>query len=165
MTYDQWCDKFKPVQNHIDENASFGGEMFETFGEEVAHVRKVLDIDEGRVWTLSDCDGSLWVSAGYSFVNRVGYFITEVPTDDPDLCVLVHGRAFFTLPAHWASALINGDESGLTDEECTEIAGWLESHPELGECISCDDDPEFRTKNDAGTLACDCLTFEFEREG
>lgn len=162
MNYDEWVDTLKPIKNHIDENASFGGTMFETFGDEVVHVREVLDIDEGRVWTLLNCDGSLYVSAGYSFVNRVGYFITEVPTTDPDLCVLIDGRAFYLLPAYWAPALINGDESGLTDEESTALAGWMESHPELGTCLGCDDEPEFCKENDAGTLACDCLTFEFE---
>jgi len=28
----------------------------------------------------------------------------------------------FTAPAYWASALINGDDSGCNDEECAEIA-------------------------------------------
>lgn len=162
MNYDEWVDTFKPVRNHIDENTAFDGCLFETFGDEVVHVREVLDIDEGRVWTLLGCDGSLYVSAGYSVVNRLGYFVTEVATTDPDLCVLVDGRACYVLPAHWASALINGDESGLTDGESAELAGWLESHPELGTCFGCVDDPEFCTENDAGTLACDCVTFEFE---
>jgi hypothetical protein len=162
MNYSEWLETFKPMQNHLDDHAGFDGHLFETFGEEIVHVRTALDIDAGKVWTLIDVDGSLYVSAGYSHVNRVGYFITEIPTTDPDLCVLVDGRAFFTLPAHWASALLYGDESGLSDEESTEIAGWLESHPELGECVSCNDDPEFCTDHDAGGLACDCLVFEFE---
>lgn len=163
MNYSTWVETFKPMQNHLDENAGFDGCIFETFGEEVVHVREVLEIDEGKVWTLcDDGKGSLYITAGYSFVNRVGYFVTEIATADPDLCVLVDGRAFFTLPAHWASALIYGDESGLTDEESAELAGWLESHPELGLCVGCDDAPEFCTDNDAGTLACDCVTFEFE---
>lgn len=66
-----------------------------------------------------------------------------------------------TLPAHWASALINSDESGMTDEESTELAEWVADRPELGECLSCSDYPEFMTRNDAGTLADDCLEFTF----
>ena len=89
MNYSEWLETFKPMQNHLDENASFSGEMFETFGDEVVYVREVREIDEGKVWTLVDCDGALFVTAGYSFVNRFGYFITEVATTDPDLCVLV----------------------------------------------------------------------------
>jgi len=163
MNFTEWVETFKPMKNHLDENAAFDGCIFETFGDEVVHVREVLEIAEGKVWTLcDDGEGSLYVSAGYSFVNRVGYFVTEIATPDPDLCVLVDGRAFYLLPAHWAPALINGDESGLTDEESAELAGWLESHPELGTCVGCDDEPEFCTENDAGTLACDCVTFEFE---
>jgi hypothetical protein len=164
MNYSEWIEAFKPVKNHLDDNAGFEGCAFETFGDELSHVREILEVDPDRVWTLLDCDGSLYVSAGYSHVNRLGYFITELPATDSDLCVLVDGRAFFTLPAHWASALIYGDESGLTDEESTEIAGWLESHPELGECVSCDDYPQFCMEHDAGGPACDCLVFEFALE-
>ena len=30
-----------------------------------------------KVWTILDCDGKLYYSSGYHFVNRLGYFITE----------------------------------------------------------------------------------------
>lgn len=67
----------------------------------------------------------------------------------------------YLLPAHWASALINGDYSGCEDAEETEINEWLAANPQLGGCYSCSDEPEFRTRNDAGTLAGDCLEFTF----
>ena len=67
----------------------------------------------------------------------------------------------YTLPAHWAPYLINGDDSGLTDEEKAEIDNWLDTCPHLGSCLGCSDEPEFNWHNDAGTLACDCLEFTF----
>ena len=32
-------------------------------------------IDEHYVWTIIDCDGKLYVSPGYRFVNRLDYVI------------------------------------------------------------------------------------------
>jgi hypothetical protein len=77
MDFDDWCDTYKPIKNHIDTNASFNGEMFETYGDEVAFVKEQ---PEDRIWTYGDGDdGGSYVWNGWSFVNRIGYFITEVP--------------------------------------------------------------------------------------
>lgn len=35
-------------------------------------------------WTVLDCDGKLYVSAGFHFVNRIGYIKTEIPWTDAD---------------------------------------------------------------------------------
>lgn len=69
----------------------------------------------------------------------------------------------YTLPAFWASALINGDYTGLSDEDEAELEAWLESESDAinGDCLNVSDEPEFRPYNDAGTLACDCLTYTF----
>lgn len=71
--------------------------------------------------------------------------------------------ATYTLPAHWACTLINGDSSGNEPEDDAAIKQWLESHSEeLGPCLTCSDEPEFRHWHDApGVLACDCLEFTF----
>lgn len=77
MDFDEWCDIYKPIQNHIDTNASFDGAMFETYGEEVEFVKSQ---DPAKIWTYGDGDdgeGHIW--NGWHFVNRIGYFITEVP--------------------------------------------------------------------------------------
>ncbi len=39
MSFDEWVEEFKPVQNHIDDNASMDGLMFETCGKELEFVR------------------------------------------------------------------------------------------------------------------------------
>jgi hypothetical protein len=77
MDFDEWCDTYKPIKNHIDTNASFNGEMFETYGDEVEFVKQQ---DPAHIWTYGDGDdGGSYVWNGWSFVNRIGYFITEVP--------------------------------------------------------------------------------------
>ena len=85
ITDNDWYTIYKPVVNHLNPNASWGtgdgGIMFETYGEELEYVTS--KVDENRVWTwLEGDDGSTVVSAGFSFVNRLGYFITEKPWDD-----------------------------------------------------------------------------------
>lgn len=71
----------------------------------------------------------------------------------------------YTLPAHWASTLINGDDSGNEPEDDAQIEAWLSAHPHLGGCLTCsDDEGEFRHRHDAsfvGVLACTCLEFTF----
>ena len=66
----------------------------------------------------------------------------------------------FTLPSHWASYLINGDASGLDDNEITEIDEFLAANPGWS-CIGCEEFGFFSNTNDAGTLAGDCLKYDF----
>lgn len=69
---DAWEAKYKPVHNQFEDN-----DKFETYGEELEFVRAQ---DPRCVWTLVDGDdGNLYIVDGYHFVNRVNYFVTEVP--------------------------------------------------------------------------------------
>ena len=77
----------KFIPNHIDNNASWQDEngigiMFETYGEEVEYVKSL--VDSNRVWTLIDVDYGMSVIAGWAFVNRIGYFISEEPWPNLD---------------------------------------------------------------------------------
>jgi hypothetical protein len=77
LDLDTWFDTYKPIKNHLDENSSFDGHMFETYGDEVEFVKAQ---DENRIWMYGDGDdgeGHIW--NGWHIVNRIGYFITEVP--------------------------------------------------------------------------------------
>ncbi len=82
MTMDEWEATYKPIYNHIDKNASFQDEtgqgiMFETYGDEVAFVKSQ---DPAKIWMYGDGDdGGSYIWSGWGFVNRLGYFITEVP--------------------------------------------------------------------------------------
>ncbi len=81
-TYEEWDAKYKPIQNQVEAHAPFDGRMFETFGAELQAVRDVAD--PAKVWTLIESDGCLYLSAGFHFVNRLGYFITENPVVPED---------------------------------------------------------------------------------
>jgi hypothetical protein len=77
MTEDEWFDTYKPIKNHIDVTASFDGHMFETYGDEVEFVKAQ---DENRIWMYGDGDdGGSYIWNGWHIVNRIGYFITDVP--------------------------------------------------------------------------------------
>lgn len=67
----------------------------------------------------------------------------------------------YTLPAHWASALINDDRTGLEDDDERELDSWL-AWANPGHCVDVTGEPEFRTQYDADGLPCDCLEFSFQ---
>ena len=98
MDFDEWCDTYKPIINHIDNNASFdngyGGIMFETYGDEVEFVKSQ---SPDKIWMYGDGDdGGSYVWSGWGFVNRLGYFITEVPCPpDTDIQIRVSYNWFY----------------------------------------------------------------------
>lgn len=83
MTMEEWEATYKPITNHIDSNASFQNEsgsgiMFETYGDEYNFVNS--QEDPACIWTYGDGDdGGSYIWNGYHYINRLGYFITEVP--------------------------------------------------------------------------------------
>lgn len=71
--------------------------------------------------------------------------------------------ATYTLPAHWACYLINGDASGMDESEVAAVDKFTEDHCLL-DALTCTDDEEFKHTHDAsdyGVLACTCLDFTF----
>lgn len=80
MTYDEWAAQFRPIQNP-NQDHGFDGTLFETYG---ADLEAVQAADSTNIWTLYDGDDNHnIIMAGMHVVNRVGYFITELPYDDP----------------------------------------------------------------------------------
>lgn len=78
ISWEAFLERFKPVKNHFDDNASTDGLMFETYGEEYNFV--IGKIDQRLVWTIVDADdGTTCVVSGWHFVNRIGYYVTTVP--------------------------------------------------------------------------------------
>lgn len=103
MSYEAWVETYKPEENHIvAEDREYDGRMFETFGPEVEYVKTVPD---SRIWTIIQADdGGLYITNGYHFVNRIGYFVTGVPYEgkgieicvgDPDRYEVESGRLGF----------------------------------------------------------------------
>ena len=77
MIEEDWVMEFRPIENHIDTNASFEGHMFETYGEELEFIKSQ---NPYHIWTYGDGDsGGTYIWNGWHIVNRIGYFITEVP--------------------------------------------------------------------------------------
>ncbi|NRA87973.1 MAG: hypothetical protein HRU28_11420 [Rhizobiales bacterium] len=79
MTVDEWTAKFKPIKNMFEDDAPFEGCMFETYGQELDFVIKQ---DNNCIWTNVDVEDGVEISEGYHLVNRLGYFVTEIPRDN-----------------------------------------------------------------------------------
>jgi hypothetical protein len=80
LTFEEADEQFKFMVNNYDENASFDGLMFETYGDEVEYVKSK---PHDRIWMYGEGDdGGLYIWSGWGFVNRIGYFISEKPVPD-----------------------------------------------------------------------------------
>jgi hypothetical protein len=123
MNVTEWEEQYRPIPNHLDSNASWQDEdgvgvMFETYGEEVEFVKSQ---DTNCIWTYyDDGEGGTHVIAGWHLINRIGYFITEVPWTD-----------------EWMSIKV-GD---WIDEDMCEMCESNEKESNEGKwCTSCKDD-------------------------
>jgi hypothetical protein len=104
ITYDEFEEKYVPIKNHLDDNASYDGVMYETFGDEVQYVLSLANDEhhKERVWTvIGDCNATV-VLSGYHLVNRLGYIITGKPLEqeymevyDPDLIKAVGDEVYW----------------------------------------------------------------------
>lgn len=75
-TYEAWEQTFKPMPNSIRNN---GDLQYETYGEEMEFIRNT---DQKVIWTEVDGDSGTYIVAGYHYVNRIQYYITEIPWED-----------------------------------------------------------------------------------
>ena len=112
MDFDEWCAKYKPIPNNIVEDSSFDGTMFETYGAEYEFVKKA---DPAYIWMYGDGDdGGTYIWNGWHIVNRIGYFITEVPCPpDTDMQVKVSSYWFY---CEGCSAEIEDDGQLINDK-------------------------------------------------
>jgi hypothetical protein len=90
ISVEEFRKRFKPRKNHLDSNASFDGQMYETYGPEIAYVKKILKKQPRRIWTVLEVDdGETVVSSGWHYVNRMGYIVTKVEFDEDELIEVV----------------------------------------------------------------------------
>jgi len=106
-TYDAWVDTFKPIKNKISKYPDESLIHFETYGEEVEFVQKA---DNKYIWTEVDGDEGTYIMAGYHWVNRIHYYITENPWDDE----------WTEIPTWCYRNCDCTEETGEYDENCTE---------------------------------------------
>ena len=81
ISYDNFVEIYKPLKNPINHDACYEGRMLETYGEEFEIVKKANAL---CVWTLLEVDGESYIASGLHFVNRLGYFIAEIPCEVND---------------------------------------------------------------------------------
>lgn len=70
----------------------------------------------------------------------------------------------YTLPSYWAPALMNGDYTGLSDEEVSEVNDcieWICSHLGWAECVNVSEEEWFATSNDWDSTAGDVMEYTF----
>jgi len=88
LTEEQFDNQFELVPNTLDDNASFDGFMYETFGDELIIVQQMAK--EDRVITIIEGDEdvenefgeptlNMFYVSGMHLVNRIGYLITKEP--------------------------------------------------------------------------------------
>lgn len=80
MTYQEFLDTYKPIQNKLTKYPSEEQLAFETYGEEQEFV---LAQPQENVWTEVDGDGGTYIINGFHYVNRIQYFVCEVPSALP----------------------------------------------------------------------------------
>ena len=106
-TYDAWVDTFKPIKNSL---VKYDQLHFETYGEEYEFVKAQ---EPNTIWTEVDGEGGTYIVAGWHFVNRIHYYITENPWDDE-----------YTEVPTWVYRRC----------DCTEEEGFEDGNPDCTEC-------------------------------
>jgi len=113
LTFEEADEQFKFMVNNYDENASFDGLMFETYGDEVEYVKSK---PHNRIWMYGDGDdGGTYIWSGWGFVNRIGYFISEKPVPDNTVIQIMVGEPDLTCDD--CDDTIEEDEIHLCEEQ------------------------------------------------
>lgn len=78
-SFDAWEEKYKPIPNTINPNDS---NTFETFGTDLEFL-KTQEVH--HIWTeIQGDDGNLYIVNGIHWVNRLVYYVTEIPWEEGD---------------------------------------------------------------------------------
>ena len=85
MKESEFFIKYNPIKNHIDNNASLDGLMFETYGQELDYVKSQPN---NLIWTYCDNGDAGYLVSGYHLVNRIGYLIASEPFFGEDYTTL-----------------------------------------------------------------------------
>lgn len=89
--------------------------------------------------------------------SQFAYFVSKLLKEAKNMIVTLD----YKLPTHWASALVNDDYSGLTEEDEKELKTFLDMLPDGYTATATIEELGFCSSNDAGTLACDCSLYTF----
>jgi len=118
MTYDKWEETYQPINNTISKYPDDTLITFETYGEEYEAVQKAHEANPNTIWTEVDGDSGTYIVAGWHFVNRIHYYITENPWEDE-----------WTEVPTWMERQCDCQdeaEEGVYCDECQEREGYIE---------------------------------------
>lgn len=134
ISEDAFAALFRPIANHLNANATCDwgdgyGTLFETYGEDLAFIQTQ---PPEKVWTWVSGDDGDYITSGFHFVNRVGYFVTSnsVP-EGVDIQVALEGTADpldFAPPPRTVSEALWAVLNYLWEDEQRH---YLESNPEV----------------------------------
>jgi hypothetical protein len=83
LTEDEWLEKYTPIDNPFTEQGSYDNTLYETYGDEYEAIKIADVVNPRKVWTLIDNnEGWTGIVAGWHYVNRMGYFLTEEEWED-----------------------------------------------------------------------------------
>jgi hypothetical protein len=122
MTYDEWFNHYKPIKNEITKYQSDFLTAFETYGEELEFVR---NHDEKFIWTEVDGDEGVYIISGYHLVNRIQYYVCEVPNALPKYQEVVVEL--------WKECDCNEEGEGKPDCQTCEGSGIISIYPDSRE--------------------------------
>ncbi len=75
LTEEEFDNKFTTIKNHFDQNASWNGCGFETYGQEIEFV---INQNSKQIWTVVDgYENSCFLLSGYHLVNRIYHILTK----------------------------------------------------------------------------------------
>lgn len=114
ITYEQWDETYKVMDNHVK---PINEKMFETYDAEWEYVKT---LDGHNVWTWVSGDGAEIILAGFHFVNRMGYYVTEKPWTDENTTVLLSVE--IECECFDQDKYDEGDDAG--DPDCPECEGY-----------------------------------------
>ena len=72
LEYDEWYEKYKPIETDHGDLM-----VYETYGKDLEFIQSI--IEDNRVWTFVDGGDFSVITNGAMFVNRLCYYVTEVP--------------------------------------------------------------------------------------
>lgn len=148
-------------------------------------MKKLIELDahlaaliaHARLQEWDECDAE---NAAFSYATEKGY----VPEDNPELLKADHAErldwlelaavnhltksgiivATYTMPSYLACALINGDQTNLSDDEQEYLGDWLaektEEHGGLFHCVGVEDYGYCHT-HDYDNMGANCGVFSF----
>ena len=72
LEYEEWYEKYKPIETDHGDLM-----VYETYGKDLEFIESI--IEDNRVWTFVDGGDFSVITNGAMFVNRLCYYVTEVP--------------------------------------------------------------------------------------